>query len=102
MYDRRPSSVATIDAADRLFNIAVEHEEFVVSQGRDPDLITRAVSYLAHTHAVPLTRDDTRCFSYMLNVLIELACPDAGKPEQFEAFYRDVREGVAISCADFD
>jgi hypothetical protein len=102
MWGRRPSSAATIDdAADHLFNIAIEHEEFVVSQGRDPNLITRAVTYLAHAHAIPLIREDTRCFSGMLNVLIELACPK-GKPSQFDAFYRDVTQGVAISRADFD
>ena len=49
--------------------------QFVDGQGRNPNLIVRAVRYLGGSHAIPPMRGDTRWFEEMLAALIELACP---------------------------
>ena len=102
MWERRPIDVASIEAvAAQFFKIAEDHEEYVVELGRDPNLIIRAVRYLNHVHAMPPMRDDTDWFYEMLQVLVELACPNtAGSPE-LEAFYRDIEEGIASLRADY-
>ena len=44
MWDTQPVDVGAIEKlADRFLAIALDHEEFVVGQNRDPNLITRAV-----------------------------------------------------------
>jgi hypothetical protein len=68
---------------------------------RDPNLIVRAVQYLALTHAIPPMRDDTSWFQDMLAVLIELACPNCGATPELEPFFRDVERGIAVSRSDF-
>jgi hypothetical protein len=103
MWDRRPVDVASIDAvAERLCLIAVEYEEFVQGQERDPNLVTRAVVYLSHIHAIPPMRDDTTWFSDMLAALVELACPNAVASRESDAFYRDIEDGLAVSRGRFD
>jgi hypothetical protein len=100
MWDLRPVDVADIQSvADKFFRIAEQQADLV--SDRDPNLVVRAVRYLNHAHAIPPMRDDTQWFSDMLQVLVELACPDnAGSPE-LEPFYRDIEEGIAISRADY-
>ena len=89
MWEQRPVDVKSIQAvAANFVKIAEFHEEFVVEQGRDPNLIVRAVRYLDHVHAMPPMRDDTRWFDDMLQVLIELACPNTGASRELEAFFR--------------
>jgi hypothetical protein len=103
MWERRPVDVASIEAvAAQFFKIAEENEEFIVGQGRDPNLIVRAVRYLNHAHAMPPMRDDTHWFYDMLQVLIELACPNTGASRELEAFYQDIEEGIAESRADYE
>jgi hypothetical protein len=98
MWDRRPVDVASIDAvASQFFSIALDHEQFVQGQDRDPDLITRGVSYLSRTHAIPPVRNDTTWFSDTLAVLIELACPNAQGSSESESFYLDIEAGIAVS-----
>jgi hypothetical protein len=102
MWDRRPVDVASIETvADRLFSIAVDHGEFVQEQKRDPNLISRAVLYLSHIHAIPPMRDDTTWFSDMLTVLIELACPNALGSRDLDSFYRDIEDGITCSRGNF-
>jgi hypothetical protein len=67
MWDLRPIHVRSIEnVSDQFFKTAVEHEEFIIGQERDPNLITRAVTYLAHTYAIPPMRDDTHWSQDML------------------------------------
>ena len=103
LWERGPTDLNPVeDLAKRFFDIAVRHEEFITDQGRDPDLITRAVAYLSQTHAIPPMKDDTRWFADMLEVLIELACPDmmSPSPGEFDTFYCDIEEGIASARAD--
>src|SRR5437763_15709436 len=77
MWDTQPVDVTAIETlADRFLTIALDHQDFVFGQGRDPNLITRAVRYLAHSLAIPPMKDDTQWFEDMLAALIELACPN--------------------------
>ena len=103
MWDLRPVDVDSIQAvAAKFFQIAESHGQFVTEQGRDPNLLIRAVRYLNHVHAMPPMRDDTRWFDDMLQVLIGLACPDEEASAELEAFFQDIEQGIAQSCADYD
>lgn len=101
MWARRPIDVASIDAvAQQFLAIAEAHEEFVESQGRDPNLIVRAARYLAETHAIPPMRESTSWFHDMLAVLIELACPNSAGAPAHEPLYRDIEQGLAVARGD--
>jgi hypothetical protein len=102
LWSRRPTDVLAIQSlADTFFARAVEYEEFVSGQERDPNLITRAVEYLGHTHAIPPMRDDASWFGDMLAVLIELACPNCGAESSAEDFYQDIEFGISVSRSDY-
>jgi hypothetical protein len=78
---RRNVRKKEIDAlAEKYYRIAHVQLQFITEQNRDPNLLVRAVRYLAHTHALPPMGKDTEWFSDMLGVLIELACPNTGLP----------------------
>jgi hypothetical protein len=103
MWERRPVDSADILAhAESLYRIAQDHKEFVIGQGRDPNLITRAVRYLGHTHAIPPMREDLQWFFDMLTALIELACPNTSATKQDEMFYRDVEAGIALARLEYE
>lgn len=102
-WERRPVDVEYIaDLAREFLRIAEQHEEFVTGQQRDPELITRAVAYLASVHAIPPMRDDTRWFEDMLAALIELACPNSIVGREEESFFRDIEEGIATARSRYD
>jgi hypothetical protein len=76
MWEQRPVDVDAIQVvAAKFVEIAEFHEQFVVEQERDPNLIVRAVRYLDQVHAMPSMRDDTRWFDDMVQVLVELGLP---------------------------
>jgi hypothetical protein len=81
--------------AEKLHTVALHHLEFITETNRDPNLLVRAVRYLAHTHAIPPMRDDTGWFLDMLQVLIELACPNTDLPPRGKAFIADLRRGLS-------
>jgi hypothetical protein len=101
-WDRRPVDVASTDILASAFEqTALGFQEFVLDQGRDPNLIVRTVEYL-QVHAMPPMRDDISWFTDMLTALIELTCPNfSGSPEH-EDFYRDIEEGIAQARADYE
>jgi hypothetical protein len=81
--------------AQEYYRHALNHVEFITEQGCDPNLLVRAARYLAHTHAIPPMRDDTGWFLDMLDVLVELACPNTGLPQKGKAFITDLRRGLS-------
>lgn len=102
MWDLRPVDVDSIEAvAAKFFEIAESREQFVTEEGRDPNLIIRAVRYLNHVHAMPPMRSDTQWFDDMLQVVIELACPNEEASPHLEAFFKDIETGIAQSRADY-
>ena len=101
MWSRAPTDVERIqEVADSFYQEAVEHEEFVTGQGREPNVILRCVQYLERTHAFPGTRESN--FRDMFQVLIELAVPNTGARAESEQFYRDIEAGLACSRLDYD
>jgi hypothetical protein len=83
--------------AEILYQEALFYKDFVVNQGSDPNLITRAVNYLAHAHAIPPTGVDISWFRERLSVLIELACPNCTSRNEDEQFYQDIESGIRIA-----
>jgi hypothetical protein len=79
---------------DRYFAIAIEHIEFVEGQNRDPNMITRAVCYLANSHAIPPMKEDLGWFRNMLESLLELACPNFIPNGKSDPFLEDVKDGI--------
>lgn len=96
LEDARPMDVARINRlADRIYHHAWEHVSRINKQGRDPNILVRAVRYLAHTHAIQPMHDSTEWFFFMLRTLIELACPERQQNKETEAVFTDIEEGMA-------
>lgn len=92
----KKSTVKEIESlAEKLHTVVLHHVEFIIEQGRDPNILVRAVRYLAHTHAIPPTRDDRGWFVDMLQVLIKLACPNTNLQPGGKAFITDLRKGLS-------
>lgn len=88
--------------AHRFETIALRHVDFVAGQGRDPNLVTRAVHYLAESHGLQQRGADPLWFGEMLACLVELAVPSAIHGGQALAFLDDVQQGTALSIGDAD
>jgi hypothetical protein len=80
--------------AEVLAEEASFHEAFLTGQGRDPNIITSAVSYLAHAHAIPPMGADLAWFREGLAVLVELTCPNTVGRSEDERLYREIEEGI--------
>ncbi len=103
MCETKHVDVASIESiANEFFEIAKGYEEFVVALDRDPNLIARAVNYLAYAHTMPSMRNNTRWFSDTLTIIIEMACPDVVVMEDGMAFYRDIEEGIEVARSYLD
>lgn len=85
-----------------LLNEAVRHEEFLIGQGRNPNIITFAVSYLAHTHAIPPLGTDLGWFRDGLAVLIELCSPNCRGRSADERLYKEIEHGLMIARGDYE
>lgn len=100
MWERRPVDLAGIQAhADKLFNETEVFVEFVVGQGRDPNMVTRAVIYLDQIHAIPPMKNDVSWFYNMLSAVIELACPNMVTTKETLEIFKDIETGISISRA---
>lgn len=86
---------------DLYFETAIRHEDYLIGQGRDPNLIVRAVRYIAEKHAIPPMEGDIKAFATALDVLIELACPNQGTDEDQEAFFKDIEVGIQEARSDY-
>lgn len=83
----------------KFLDVAKGHQNFVRQQRESDDVIANAVRYIARVHAVPLSGTDTRWFADALQVLIEIAVPNAGLTEESAAFLSNVQEGIRESLA---
>lgn len=98
MMDARPMDVLRIKKlADTFYTISLEHISRVKALGRDPNLVVRAVKYLADTHAIQPMHDSTEWFFFMLRALLGLACPERVKNKDTMDFFRDIEEGLAMA-----
>lgn len=96
MWARRPVDVDKISALAQQFErIATDHCERVISHGRDPNLIIRAVRYLGRTLAPPPMGKGVSWFHGSLETLVGLACPTARLDRTTALFLDDLIEGIA-------
>ena len=79
---------------------ALRHTDFVAGQGRDPNLVTRAVHYLAEAHGLQSRGIDAASFGHMLDCVLELAVPNMILGGEALGFLDDVQHGIALSIAD--
>ncbi|MFC5462675.1 hypothetical protein [Massilia niabensis] len=86
--------------AHQFEKIALRHVDFVVGQGRDPNLITRAVHYLAEAHGLQHRGSDPTWFGQMLACLIELAVPTSMYGGDALDFLSDIQQGTELSIGD--
>jgi hypothetical protein len=82
--------------AARFQHETLHHLEFIQRQGRDPNLLTRAVHYIADAHAIPPMSTDIIWFRSMMDFAVELAVPNSGISESGRMFLADVGDGLAI------
>lgn len=95
LYERKPVDIKKVEKIARdLFNEALWFKEFILDSKRDPNMITRAVLYLSHTHTMPFMVEDTKWFHSSMSILIELACPNVGQTKQSVGFLKDINEGM--------
>jgi len=95
MEDARPMDVERIRRlADTFYHFALEHMGRIRRQEREPDILVRAVAYLAQTHAIPAMHDSTEWFFFMLRALVELACPEKEQSRETMGFLADIEEGI--------
>lgn len=82
--------------AAKFQDVALNHLDFVIGQGRDPNLITRAVYYL-QVHAIPPRKTDVIWFKTMLDCVIEMAVPNSNLDDKQSEFLKDIRDGIDIA-----
>jgi hypothetical protein len=87
--------------AGKLQEIAERHDEYIVGQNEDPNIITRAVNYIADVHAVPMiVSASTQWFNAVLSCLVELAVPNSVVSKTLLPFFDDIRRGIETAEAD--
>lgn len=95
MADIRPTAVRKINRLAETFYIHSLHQVARLrDQGRDPQILVRAVAYLAHTHAISPMHDSTEWFIFMLRALLELACPSIVQNPDTLCFLGDLEDGI--------
>lgn len=95
MWARRPVDVDKItELAEQFERIATDHCQRVISQGRDPNLITRAVHYLGRTLTPPPMGRGVSWFHGSLETLVGLACPAGRLDRNTALFLDDLAEGI--------
>lgn len=75
--------------------LASEQVTGLIESGRDPNIATRAITYLAYTHVAPSGDDAKWWFTEMLTCLLELAAPTMIQTPESSAFLLDVQKGIA-------
>ena len=98
MWDVRPTDVSKIESlAKEFYTIALSNLSQILEQGRDANILVRAVVYLAHTHAIPPMHDNREWFLFMLRTLIELSCPKTIQTRESSAIFSDIESGIALA-----
>lgn len=87
--------LAIAELAEGFVQIAHEQAIIVIESGRDPNIVVRAITYLAYTHVIPSSIDAKWWFVEMLSCLLELAVPSMIQTPESSAFLQDIQEGIA-------
>ena len=93
--DQGTPEIAVAKLAGEFMRIAVAQVADVIESGRDPNITTRAISYLTYTHVAPVGVDAKWWFTELLTCLVELAVPSMIQTPESSAFLLDVQEGIA-------
>jgi hypothetical protein len=109
IWDIRPFDAAKIgEHANTLYQIALRELNFIDPQVDDPNVVVRAIFYLADTQAIPPYWDRTEWFTHMLHVLISLACPEVTRSlnpahilsENSRLLLSDIKKGIERASSD--
>jgi len=87
--------VVVAELAGEFMRLASIQAAGIIELGRDPNIATRAINYLAYTHVGLSGNDAKRWFNEMLICLLELAVPSMIQTSESSAFLRDVQKGIA-------
>ena len=83
-------------------DVAKDQARYLPKYDEDPNVVTRAVRYLAHEHAIPPMKDNVEWFRDSLEVLIRLVLPNAEATPEAAAFMHDLRRGIERYRADLN
>jgi hypothetical protein len=89
--------IAVAKLAGEFMEIVAAQVADVIECGRDPNIVTRAVSYLTYTHVAPVGVDAKWWLTELLTCLVELAVPSMILTPESSAFLLDAQEGIAES-----
>jgi hypothetical protein len=95
--ERGTSEVAVASLSSEFLQLAALQAAGVIMAGRDPNITTRAINYLAYTHIAPSGIDAKWWFNETLKCLLELAVPSTIQTPESSAFLLDIYEGIAES-----
>ena len=94
----KPVDVKDIEElANKLEKDSLFYLEFIETQGRDPDLLIRAIRYIGHSLTFPSESIDISWFGDVLGTLIEIACPNTILNREIGLFLDDLEEGIIES-----
>jgi hypothetical protein len=86
---------AVTPMALRYAGIARHHADQLAEGGQDPNIIIRAIRYLAEQHAIPPMGDDIRWFSDMVDVLMGIVLWEGQPAEPTTDFFKDLQAAIA-------
>jgi hypothetical protein len=89
-----PSHDEIKSLADEFFEKANDIGEIIEDLCHDQNPIVHAVRYLAYTHAIPPMSDNTTWFYPMLEVLMELCCPNIIQSKDSGKFFYFLDRGI--------
>jgi len=73
---------------------ATQRAQELAEEGHDPNIVTRAVVYLAHEHAIPPMKDDVHWFRDALDVLVRLVSPISHPSRAAALFLEDLDSAI--------
>lgn len=95
--EKTTPELAVAKLSREFLQLAADHVITVTESGRDPNMVTRAINYLAYTHVAPSAVEPRWWFNEMLTCLLELAVPSMIQTPESSAFLLDVQDGLAGS-----
>jgi hypothetical protein len=95
--EKTTPELAVAKLSREFLQLAADHVITVTESGRDPNMVTRAINYLAYTHVAPSAVEARWWFNEMLTCLLELAVPSMIQTPESSAFLLDVQDGLAGS-----
>jgi len=66
----------------------------LLNRKRDPNTVTRAIEYLAYTHAFARQGASTRIYAAMLEAVMEIALQEVQQPKQNLPFLGEMERGL--------